>query len=259
MQTHIFQSPVHPDEKDRLQVALWTNHTFVIFIENEIFTNFYTIYRVVEIILFFLLYIIIFFVFPNKGDNNIDSFVLFLNFLVVVAFCSLINFGIYIVENLFDGTIIYKLRNMKQSEKHLEEMKQLVDYKDEDSEVEEEELQEETQQNDLERIDEVEDIDEVIEDIQTITEQISAIKPEETKSKVVVKRIKDKTFYNVKDNGEKNQMQRKLDGLFDRYLIDIKEIKDQQVKDTIDSMNNNDNVVIKIKDDNRKKKKLKYI
>ena len=244
---------------DRLQVALWTNHTFVIFIENEIFTNFYTIYRVVEIILFFLLYIIIFFVFPNKGDNNIDSFVLFLNFLVVVAFCSLINFGIYIVENLFDGTIIYKLRNMKQSEKHLEEMKQLVDYKDEDSEVEEEELQEETQQNDLERIDEVEDIDEVIEDIQTITEQISAIKPEETKSKVVVKRINNKSFYNVKDNDEKNKMQRKLDGLFDRYLIDKKEIKDQQVKDTIDSMNNNENVVIKIKDDNRKKKKLKYV
>ena len=40
-----------------------------------------------------------------------------------------------------------EIRNMKQSEKHLEEMKQLVDYKDEDSEVEEEEelQKEETQ------------------------------------------------------------------------------------------------------------------
>ena len=54
-------------------------------------------------------------------------------------------------------------------------------------------------------------------------------------------------------------MERKLDGLFDRYLIKKKEIKDQQVKDTIDSMNNNGNVVIKIKEDNRKKKKLKYV
>jgi hypothetical protein len=246
---------------ERLQVALWTNHTFIIFIENEIFTNFYTIYRVVEIILFFILYIIVYFVYPHKGDNEIDSFPLFLNFLLVVSCCSLINFGVYIVENLFDGTIIYKLRNMKQSEKHLEEMKELVNYKDEDSEEEEEELaqKEETKQNDLVRIDEVEEVEDIMEDIQTITEEISAIKPEDTKSKVVINRINNKTFYNVKDNGEKNKMERKLDGLFDRYLIKKKEIKDQQVKDTIDSMNNNDNVVIKIKDDNRKKKKLKYI
>ena len=105
----------------------------------------------------------------------------------------------------------------------------------------------------------MEDIDDIIEDIQTITEEVSAIRPEDIKSKVIVKRIYNKSFYNVKDNGEKNKMQRKLDGLFDRYLIDKKEIKDQQVKDTIDSMNNNDNVVIKIKDENRKKKKLKYV
>lgn len=241
---------------ERLQVALWTNHTFIIFIENEIFTNFYTIYRVVEIILFFILYIIVYFVYPHKGDNEIDSFPLFLNFLLVVSCCSLINFGVYIVENLFDGTIIYKLRNMKQSEKHLEEMKELVNYKDEDSEEEEEELaqKEETKQNDLVRIDEVEEVEDIMEDIQTITEEISAIKPEDTKSKVVINRINNKTFYNVKDNGEKNKMERKLDGLFDRYLIKKKEIKDQQVKDTIDSMNNNGNVVIKIKEDNRKRR-----
>ena len=246
---------------ERLQTALWTNHTFIIFIENEIFTNFYTIYRVVEIILFFIIYIIVYFVYPHKGDNEIDSFPLFLNFLLVVSFCSLINFGIYIVENLFDGTIIYKLRNMKQSDKHLEEMKELVNYKDEDSEEEEELVQkEETKQNDLERIDEVEEVDDIMGDIQTITEEISAIKSEDTKSKVVINRINNKTFYNVKDNGEKKKMERKLDGLFDRYLIKKKEIKDRQVKDTIDSMNNNDNnVVIKIKDDNIKKKKLKYV
>ena len=150
---------------------------------------------------------------------------------------------------------------MKQSEKHLEEMKELVNYKDEDSEEEEEELaqKEETKQNDLVRIDEVEEVEDIMEDIQTITEEISAIKPEDTKSKVVINRINNKTFYNVKDNGEKNKMERKLDGLFDRYLIKKKEIKDQQVKDTIDSMNNNGNVVIKIKEDNRKKKKLKYV
>ena len=118
---------------------------------------------------------------------------------------------------------------------------------------------EETKQNDLVRIDEVEEVEDIMEDIQTITEEISAIKPEDTKSKVVINRINNKTFYNVKDNGEKNKMERKLDGLFDRYLIKKKEIKDQQVKDTIDSMNNNGNVVIKIKEDNRKKKKLKYV
>jgi len=248
---------------ERLQVALWTNHTFVIFIENEIFTNFFTIYRVVEIIIFFILYVIIYFTYPKKGQNNIDSFPLFVNFLLVVVFCSLINFGIYIVENLFDGTIIYKLRNMKQSDKHLEEMKQLVNYKDEDSD-EEKELEirnEEPKQNDLERIDEVEEVDDIIEDIQTITEEISAIKPEDAKSirsRVIVNRL-DKSFYNVKDDGKNTKLDLKLDGYFDKHLIKKKEIKRQQVKDTIDSMNINDNVVIKIKDDNRKKKKLKYV
>ena len=79
---------------------------------------------------------------------------------------------------------------MKQSDKHLEEMKELVNYKDEDSEEEEELVQkEETKQNDLERIDEVEEVDDIMGDIQTITEEISAIKSVDTKSKFVINRI----------------------------------------------------------------------
>ena len=41
----------------RFQITLWTNYCFIIFIENEIFTYYFTIYRLVEIILFVLLYL----------------------------------------------------------------------------------------------------------------------------------------------------------------------------------------------------------
>jgi hypothetical protein len=242
----------------RLKVYLWTNHTFIIFIENIIFTHFYTVYRILEIILFLILYVI---VYLFNSENNIIknfenmyfSFILFLNFLLVVIFCSLINFGIYIIENLFDGTIVYKLRNMKQSPKHLEEMKKLVDYKDEDSIEEEDPIDEDPNENNLEKIDEIEEVDDNIEEIQTITEEISAVKPE-VKPKVIVDRSKKKK----KVNNNNLQMSLKLDDYFNTKLIKKKELRDKEVKDTIDAINNN-NVVITIKDDNKKKKELKYV
>ena len=254
---HNFYSKVKIIDFQSLKVYLWTNHTFVIFIENIIFTDFYTIYRILEIILFLILYVI---VYLFNSENNIKknkenmyfSFILFLNFLLVVIFCSVINFGIYIIENLFDGTIVYKLRNMKQSKIHLEEMKKLVDYKEEDSIEEEEPIYEEPIQNDLEKIDEIEEVDDSIEDIQTIKEEISAIKPEETKSKVIIDRSKKKK------NNNNQQMSLKLDDYFNTNLIKKKELRDKEVKDTINLINNN-NEVINIKDDNKKKKKLKYV
>jgi hypothetical protein len=244
---------------NKLKVYLWTNHTFVIFIENIIFTHYYTVYRILEIILFLILYVIVYlFNSENNIKKNIEnmyfSFILFLNFLLVVIFCSVINFGIYIIENLFDGTIVYKLRNMKQSKIHLEEMKKLVDYKEEDSIEEEEPIYEEPNQNDLEKIDEIEEVDDYIEDIQTIKEEISAIKPEEIKSKVIIDRSKKKK----NKNNNNQQMSLKLDDYFNTNLIKKKELRDKEVKDTINLINNN-NEVINIKDDNKKKKKLKYV
>ena len=238
---------------NKLKVYLWTNHTFVIFIENIIFTHYYTVYRILEIILFLILYVIVYlFNSENNIKNNLEnmyfSFILFLNFLLVVIFCSLINFGIYIIENLFDGTIVYKLRNMKQSTKHLEEMKKLVDYKDEDSIEEEDPVDEEPKG----KIDETID-DDSIGEIQTITEEISAIKPEEAKPKVIIDRSKKK-----KKNNNNLQNSLKLDDYFNTNLIKKKELRDKEVKDTIDSINNN-NIVITIKDDNKKKKQLKYV
>ena len=238
---------------NKLKVYLWTNHTFVIFIENIIFTHYYTVYRILEIILFLILYVIVYlFNSENNIKNNLKnmyfSFILFLNFLLVVIFCSLINFGIYIIENLFDGTIVYKLRNMKQSTKHLEEMKKLVDYKDEDSIEEEDPVDEEPKG----KIDETID-DDSIGEIQTITEEISAIKPEEAKPKVIIDRSKKK-----KKNNNNLQNSLKLDDYFNTNLIKKKELRDKEVKDTIDSINNN-NIVITIKDDNKKKKQLKYV
>ena len=255
---HNFYSKAKIIDFYRLKVYLWTNHTFIIFIENIIFTHFYTVYRILEIILFLILYVI---VYLFNSENNIIknfenmyfSFILFLNFLLVVIFCSLINFGIYIIENLFDGTIVYKLRNMKQSPKHLEEMKKLVDYKDEDSIEEEDPIDEDPNENNLEKIDEIEEVDDNIEEIQTITEEISAVKPE-VKPKVIVDRSKKKK----KVNNNNLQMSLKLDDYFNTKLIKKKELRDKEVKDTIDAINNN-NVVITIKDDNKKKKELKYV
>ena len=95
----------------RFQITLWTNYCFIIFLENIIFTYYYTIYRLVEIILFVLIYLIIY---KKKKKNDTDtsnpfnSFLLFLNFFLIVLVCSFVNFWIYIVRNLFDNGINYK-------------------------------------------------------------------------------------------------------------------------------------------------------
>jgi len=240
----------------QLKIYIWTNLTFTVFIENIIFTYFYNVFRTLEIILFLILYGVIYcfnteWNFVKDEHYRVFSFIILLICLLVVIFCSLINFGIYIIENLFDGTIIYKLRNMKQSPKHLEEMKKLVKYQDESSEEEEEPGE---SQNDLEKVDEVEEVDDYIEDIQTITDEISAIKPEGPKPKVVIDRSKKKK----KNKGGNMQMSLKLDDYFNINLIKKKELTDVQYKDTVDLIKNN-SVVIKIKDDKKNKKQLKYV
>ena len=88
----------------RLQIILWTNNSFIIFLENAIFTYFYTIFRIIEIIIFVIIYIIILFFYQKQNTNQsnpFSSFLLFLDFLVVVSFCSYVNFCIYISDNLF--------------------------------------------------------------------------------------------------------------------------------------------------------------
>ena len=121
----------------RLQLTLWTNYTFIVFIENEIFTYYYTIFRLVEIIFFVLVYLIIYILYQRndtKTSNPFNSFLLFLNFLIIVLLCSFVNFWVYIVKNLFDNGIIYKLRYMKILDRYLEEMKEMVDYREETEE-----------------------------------------------------------------------------------------------------------------------------
>ena len=129
----------------RFQITLWTNYCFIIFLENIIFTYYYTIYRLVEIILFVLIYLIIYFLYQKNDtdtSNPFNSFLLFLNFFLIVLVCSFVNFWIYIVRNLFDNGINYKLRYMKILDRYLLEMKEMVDYNDEEEENDEEENEE---------------------------------------------------------------------------------------------------------------------
>ena len=129
----------------RLQITLWSNYSFIIFLENEIFTYYYTVFTIAEIIFFVLVYLIIYILYQKndtEASNPFNSFLLFLNFLIIVILCSFVNFWVYIVKNLFDNGIIYKLRYMKILDRYLDEMKEMVDYKEEteeDSEMNEKE------------------------------------------------------------------------------------------------------------------------
>ena len=125
----------------RLQITLWSNYCFIIFLENLIFTYYFTIYKLLELILFLLLYIIIFILYQKNDTNSsnpFNSLLLVLNFLLIVIFCSFVNFWIYIARNLFDDGVVYKLRYMKILDKYLEEMKLIADYKEEKEEESEE-------------------------------------------------------------------------------------------------------------------------
>ena len=131
----------------RLQITLWTNYCFIIFIENIIFSYYYTIFNLIEIIFFILIYLIIYIMYQKNNTevtNPFNSFLLFLNFLIIVMFCSFVNFWIYIINNLFDKGVVYKLRYMKILDRYLEEMKEMIDYKEEEiSEIEEDNEDEE--------------------------------------------------------------------------------------------------------------------
>ena len=128
----------------RLQITLWSNYCFIIFFENLIFTYYFTVYKLVELIFFVLIYIIIFILYQKKDTNSsnpFNSLLLVLNFLLIVLVCSFVNFWIYIVNHLFDNGVVYKLRYMKILDKYLDEMKEIAEYK--------EELEEESDENDV--------------------------------------------------------------------------------------------------------------
>ena len=269
----------------RLQLILWSNYSFIIFLENEIFTYFYTIFRIVEIALFVCIYLIIFFLYQKNNTeqtNPLNSFLLFLDFLLVISFCSFINFGIYIVQNLFDDTVIYKLRNMKKSEKYLEEMKILVDYKEEIDDEDEEENNKKDKGEALEIINESNDKDKVNDDFENNinnnfdifnigNKEISAIKNVEnennnynntnnlTSSKIIISRKnknKNKNPLYTSYNGDLQNNQKIYD-YFNKNDIGKKEIKKSQIQDSINFMNMNK---LKAKEkENEKKNKLKYV
>ena len=136
----------------RLQITLWTNYCFVIFLENEIFTHYYTVFRIVEIIIFVMVYLVIYFMYQKNDTNTsnpFNSFLLFLNFFAIVIICSFVNFWVYIVKNIIDNGIIYKLRYMKVSKRYLEEMKEMVDYKEELEKDLEEEKEEKDEDDEI--------------------------------------------------------------------------------------------------------------
>ena len=211
----------------RLQISLWSNYCFIIFLENEIFNYYYTIFRLIEIIFFVIIYLIIYLVYQkNDTDttNPFNSFLLFLNFLLVVMFCSFVNFWIYIVQNLFDNGVIYKLKYMKILDRYLEEMKEMVDYKEEEEDNEEEEENE---------------------------EEINFIKTVRTKKN------KKEDKYNVleiineesKYGGNNNDLEfGKYDNVMDSYLKDISYMNNAMENDNTNDMNNNKVIL------NRKKK-----
>jgi len=253
----------------RLQINLWTNLSFIIFLENEIFTYFYTLLRIIEIALFVIIYLIILFMYQKKNTkqtNPFNSFLLVLNFILIVIFCSLVNFGLYIIENLYDGTVVYKLRNMKILDKHLEEMKQLVDYKEEDYEDDEDSKNEDRKEKDKESALEIMDEDD---ENRTKTKINSFIanhsrdvsdedKLTNKNPKIIVNRKNKTNPYNRSNKNEKDLKDTlKLADYFEKNLIQRKEMKNQQIQDSINIMERNKR---NVKDDeNRKKKQLIYV
>ena len=253
----------------RLQINLWTNISFIIFLENEIFTYFYTLLRIIEIALFVIIYLVILFMYQKKNTkqtNPFNSFLLFLNFILIVIFCSLVNFGFYIIENLYDGTVVYKLRNMKILDKHLEEMKQLVDYKEEEDEDDEDSKNEDEKNKEKESVLEIENEDNenrinkkvnsfIVSPIKDFSDEDKLTNKNQ---KVIVNRKNKKNPYNTNNKAENDiKDNKKLAEYFNRNLIGRKELKNQQIQDSINIMERNKK---SIKDDeNRKKKQLLYV
>ena len=248
----------------RFQITLWTNYCFIIFIENEIFTYYFTIYRLVEIILFVLLYLIIYFLYQKNDtdtSNPFNSFLLFLNFFLIVLLCSFINFWIYIVRNLFDNGINYKLRYMKILDRYLLEMKEMVDYKEDEEENDLDENDEmlntnnkmrktkkDTKYNLLEIINEESKYsDNNNKDIEfgksnNVFNIDNYIENPDSNNKIVINR-KNKNYYESQRNfrGTNNSMlnDQKFVEYFNKNLIEKKEIKNAQIQDSINLMRDN--------------------
>jgi hypothetical protein len=253
----------------RLQINLWTNLSFIIFLENEIFTYFYTLLRIIEIALFVIIYLIILFMYQKKNTkqtNPFNSFLLVLNFILIVVFCSLVNFGLYIIENLYDGTVVYKLRNMKILDKHLEEMKQLVDYKEGEDQNDEDSEDEDEKEKDKEDVLEIENEDDENRNnkklnsfiVNPVKDYSDEDKLTNKNPKVIVNRKNKKNPYNTsykKENDLKDNLN--LAKYFDRNLIGKKELKNQQIQDSISIMERNKRTIKN--DENRKKKQLIYV
>ena len=256
----------------RLQIILWTNNSFIIFLENAIFTYFYTIFRIIEIIIFVIIYIVILFLYQKQNTNQsnpISSFLLFLDFLVVVSFCSYVNFCIYISDNLFDTTVIYKLRNMKISEKYLEEMKQLVDYKEEEMEEDDDELEKERKKKEEEEKKEVIGIDNESEDekqapnfdffnnnvdVSTTNRQYNDGNNNSKNNTVTINR---KTKKYPKNYYNKINDDPKMKDSFNKNFIGRKEIKNSELVDSINLMN--ENRLREKNKENEQKAELKYV
>ena len=264
----------------RFQITLWTNYCFIIFIENEIFTYYFTIYRLVEIILFVLLYLIIYFLYQKNDtdtSNPFNSFLLFLNFFLIVLLCSFINFWIYIVRNLFDNGINYKLRYMKILDRYLLEMKEMTDYKEDEEENDLDENDEmlntnnkmrktkkDTKYNLLEIINEESKYsDNNNKDIEFGKSNNdfnidNYIENPDSNNKIVINR-KNKNYYESQRNfrGTNNSMlnDQKFVEYFNKNLIEKKEIKNAQIQDSINLMRDN-----KIKEKGKDKiQDLKYV
>ena len=264
----------------RFQITLWTNYCFIIFIENEIFTYYFTIYRLVEIILFVLLYLIIYFLYQKNDtdtSNPFNSFLLFLNFFLIVLICSFINFWIYIVRNLFDNGINYKLRYMKILDRYLLEMKEMVDYKEDEEEIDLDENDEmlntnnkmrktkkDTKYNLLEIINEESKYsDNNNKDIEFGKSNNdfnidNYIENPDSNNKIVINR-KNKNYYESQRNfrGTNNSMlnDQKFVEYFNKNLIEKKEIKNAQIQDSINLMRDN-----KIKEKGKDRiQDLKYV
>ena len=264
----------------RFQITLWTNYCFIIFIENEIFTYYFTIYRLVEIILFVLLYLIIYFLYQKNDtdtSNPFNSFLLFLNFFLIVLLCSFINFWIYIVRNLFDNGINYKLRYMKILDRYLLEMKEMVDYKEDEEEIDLDENDEmlntnnkmrktkkDTKYNLLEIINEESKYsDNNNKDIEfgksnNVFNIDNYIENPDSNNKIVINR-KNKNYYESQRNfrGTNNSMlnDQKFVEYFNKNLIEKKEIKNAQIQDSINLMRDN-----KIKEKGKDRiQDLKYV
>ena len=264
----------------RFQITLWTNYCFIIFIENEIFTYYFTIYRLVEIILFVLLYLIIYFLYQKNDTNTsnpFNSFLLFLNFFLIVLLCSFINFWIYIVRNLFDNGINYKLRYMKILDRYLLEMKEMTDYKEDEEENDLDENDEmlntnnkmrktkkDTKYNLLEIINEESKYsDNNNKDIEFGKSNNdfnidNYIENPDSNNKIVINR-KNKNYYESQRNfrGTNNSMlnDQKFVEYFNKNLIEKKEIKNAQIQDSINLMRDN-----KIKEKGKDRiQDLKYV